>query len=86
MHKNSQKKTFIYCQILTTNKFMYHEATSALDKKNETQMYNLLKDMSCTYISIAHNYALIDFHERVILFVYFVLQYIFEHISGYPPN
>jgi len=66
-HGEKQRLAFARVILCSPKMIFLDEATSALDKKNETQMYNLLKDMSCTYISIAHNYALIDFHERILL-------------------
>lgn len=42
------------------------EATSALDEVNEANLYNDLKDMGVTWISVGHRPSLFKFHDQVL--------------------
>ena len=42
------------------------EATSALDEVNEANLYNDLKDMGVTYISVGHRSSLLKFHDQLL--------------------
>jgi putative ATP-binding cassette transporter len=42
------------------------EATSALDEVNEANLYNDLKDMGVTWISVGHRPSLLKFHDQVL--------------------
>ncbi|MGB3616154.1 MAG: ABC transporter ATP-binding protein/permease [Elainellaceae cyanobacterium] len=42
------------------------EATSALDVRNEHQLYQLLRQMNISYLSVGHRPSLIDYHDNVL--------------------
>jgi putative ATP-binding cassette transporter len=42
------------------------EATSALDINNEEKLYNFLREMSTTFVSVGHRPTLRKFHQVVI--------------------
>lgn len=42
------------------------EATSGLDTDGERLLYELLQDMDCSYISVAHRVTLFPFHDTVL--------------------
>jgi len=42
------------------------EATSALDEVNEANLYNDLKEMGVTYISVGHRPSLLKFHDQLL--------------------
>jgi putative ATP-binding cassette transporter len=42
------------------------EATSALDLKNEQSLYQGLRDLGITYISVGHRSSLLKYHSSVL--------------------
>jgi len=42
------------------------EATSALDQNNQERLYNLLRDMHVTFVSVSHNPALTAYHQQIL--------------------
>ncbi|MEM9449857.1 MAG: ABC transporter ATP-binding protein/permease [Cyanobacteria bacterium P01_E01_bin.6] len=46
---------------------MLDEATSALDVTNERELYELMKDMEVTYVSVGHRPSLLEYHEKVLV-------------------
>lgn len=54
---------------LLTNRAQYvflDEATSALDQPNQERLYNLLREMHVTFVSVSHNPALTAYHEQIL--------------------
>ena len=45
------------------------EATSALDIANEATLYNHLKHLETTFVSVGHRPTLTDYHHKVLRFV-----------------
>jgi putative ATP-binding cassette transporter len=45
------------------------ESTSALDVKTERSVYELLKDLNVTYISVGHRPTLREYHDRILEFL-----------------
>lgn len=45
---------------------MLDEATSALDLANEQRLYQTLKDMGTTYVSVGHRTSLLKYHDFVL--------------------
>lgn len=43
------------------------EATSALDERNQSELYQRIRDSGVGYISVGHRKALIQFHDRALL-------------------
>lgn len=41
------------------------ESTSALDEESEKAMYDLLRQLNITYISVGHNSSLIKYHNKI---------------------
>ena len=39
------------------------EATSALDEENEKNLYGVIKNMSCSFVSVGHRSTLIKYHD-----------------------
>ncbi|MEO1522213.1 MAG: ABC transporter ATP-binding protein/permease, partial [Cyanobacteria bacterium J06633_2] len=46
---------------------MLDEATSALDVTNERELYDLIREMGVTYVSVGHRPSLLEFHEKVLV-------------------
>lgn len=53
--------------LLTKPKYaILDEATSALDLKNEEKLYNKLKAMDVTFVSVGHRLSLLKYHQNVL--------------------
>jgi putative ATP-binding cassette transporter len=53
--------------LLTAPRYaLLDEATSALDEPNEAALYQELKNMGATYVSVGHRSSLLAFHEHVL--------------------
>ena len=42
------------------------EATSALDPRNETNLYQLMKELKVSFVSVGHRMSLVPFHTHVL--------------------
>ena len=43
------------------------EASSALDEKNERQLYELLRESECSFVSVGHRSTLKDYHDCLLV-------------------
>jgi len=62
-----QQRLTIARLILARPRFAFlDEATSALDADNERLLYNLLKTLRTTVISVGHKQSLVEHHQRIL--------------------
>lgn len=62
-----QRLSFARALLLKPRYLLLDESTSALDTKNEAQLYSQLSHLSITPISVSHHQTLLRFHEVVLV-------------------
>ncbi|MGB3493601.1 MAG: ABC transporter ATP-binding protein/permease [Elainellaceae cyanobacterium] len=64
-----EQQRLAFARILLTQPryVMLDEATSALDVNNESELYELLRQMDVSYISVGHRPSLVQYHDQVLV-------------------